>query len=145
MILTKTYINVGLRTDEWCNKYFDVISISSSIEEKSSRRAEDNLKKPSRSTANWSISMGNSVTLFLTPFSSMEELIDITSKYLLHHSSVRRPTLIYVLVRIIEHHGKIWENISSVSYRSSHLRFSIWFLYDNSLRHERVKGCVYFM
>ena len=58
-------------------------------------------------------------------FSSMEELIDITSKYLLHHSSVRRPKLKYILVRIIEHHGKIWKNISSVSYRSSHLRCSI--------------------
>ena len=40
-------------------------------------------------------------------YSSMEELANITSKYLLRHSSVRWPTLKYVLVRIIEQ----WENL----------------------------------
>ena len=33
MILTKTYFNVGQRTDEWRNKYLNVIFASSSIEE----------------------------------------------------------------------------------------------------------------
>lgn len=43
-------------------------------------------------------------------YSSMEELTDITSNYLLSHSSVRSLTLKNVLVRIIEQ----WENLKKI-------------------------------